>query len=57
MVGIGLNIDFKSRSVMIGWAVLSGSIHKGAESSRVSPAAPFAVASMGSRGTPCGADT
>ena len=34
VVGIGLNIDFESRTVMIGWAVLSESIHKGTESTR-----------------------
>ena len=44
VVGIGLNRDFKSRSIAIGWAVLSGSIHKGAESNRVGPVATFAVA-------------
>ena len=57
VVGIGLNKDFQSRSVMIGWVVLSGSVQKGAESTRVGPTAPFAVASMGSRGTSNSADT
>ena len=50
LAGIGLNIDCKSRTVMMGWAILSGSVHKGAESTRV-------VATMCSRGTTCSADT
>ena len=57
VVAIGLNRDLKSRSVAIGWAVLSGSIHKNAESTRVCPVATFLVASMGSSGTSCSADT
>ena len=57
VVGIGLNRDFKSKSVPIGWAVLSGSVHKGAESNRVGPITSFVVASMDSRETSCSADT
>ena len=37
---------------MIGWAVLSVGIHKGAGSTMVSPTAPFAVGPMDSRGHP-----
>ena len=37
VAGIGSNRDFKSRSIMIGWVVLSRSIHKGAESTRAHP--------------------
>ena len=47
MVRSGLNRDFKSRSIM---GTFSGSVHKGEKSTRVSPTAPFAVASMGNRG-------